>query len=93
MVVEAAIREKYRTLAPALNERQRRLWAGTEANQLGFGGMAVVIRATGLSYLTVARGMREASQVPDLPLERTRNFPGLRYKLRNCCGNRLTPFS
>jgi hypothetical protein len=72
MISEAAIREKYRTLSPALNERQRRLWAGTEANQLGFGGMAVVIRATGLSYLTVARGMREASQGPSLPAERVR---------------------
>jgi hypothetical protein len=76
MISEAAIREKYRTLAPALNERQRRLWAGTEANQLGFGGMAMVIRATGLSYLTVARGMREASQDPSLPMERVRKAGG-----------------
>jgi len=72
MISEASIREKYRTLAPALNERQRRLWAGTEANHLGFGGMAIVIRATGLSYLTVARGMKEASQAPSLPVERVR---------------------
>jgi hypothetical protein len=55
-----------------LNERQRRLWAGTEAKQWGFGGMTVVIRATGLSYLTVARGMKEASQSPSLPVERVR---------------------
>ena len=76
MISESAIREKYRTLAPALNERQRRLWAGTEAIHLGFGGMAIVIRATGLSYLTVARGMREASQGSSLPVERVRNAGG-----------------
>ena len=76
MISETAIREKYRTLAPALNERQRRLWAGAEANQLGFGGMAVVIRATGLAFLTVARGMREASQAPSLPAERVRKSGG-----------------
>src|SRR5258708_23539835 len=76
MISEAAIREKYRTFALVLNERQRRLWAGTEANQLGFGGMAVVIRATGLSFLTVARGMREVSQALSLPAEGVRKSGG-----------------
>lgn len=52
------------------------MWAGAEANQLGFGGMVAVIRATGLSFLTVARGMREASQTSDLPLERIRKAGG-----------------
>jgi hypothetical protein len=75
MNTAAAIREKYNSLALALNERQRRLWAGAEANQLGYGGMALVIRATGLSYNTVARGMKEASHPLCLPAQRVRQ-PG-----------------
>jgi hypothetical protein len=76
MVDETAVRNKYRTLAPTLNERQRRLWAGAEANQMGFGGMAVVIRATGLSYNTVARGMIEATRPPTMPPQRVRKTGG-----------------
>jgi hypothetical protein len=76
MISEAAISTKYRSLAHTLNERQRRLWAGAEANQMGFGGMAIVIRATGLSYNTVARGMEEASQAPNLSAQRVRKTGG-----------------
>jgi transposase len=76
MTTEAVIREKYRALAPILNERQRRLWAGTEARQLGFGGKTIVIRATGLSYPTVVRGMNEAVQAPKVPPHRVRKEGG-----------------
>ncbi|HVS70997.1 MAG TPA: ISAzo13 family transposase [Phycisphaerae bacterium] len=55
----AAVRKKYRSLAPALDERQRRLWAATEARELGWGGVAAVVRATGLAHTTVLRGMRQ----------------------------------
>jgi len=61
MPCEAEIRSKYRSLSPALNERQRRLWAGSEARFMGYGGIATVARATGLSWLTVRRGLREIS--------------------------------
>ena len=32
---------------PYLDERQRRLWLGVEAQALGSGGVAVIARATG----------------------------------------------
>ena len=35
-------------LAPALNERTRRLWAAAEAEAVGHGGIAMVARATGM---------------------------------------------
>jgi transposase len=43
-----------------MDERARRLWAGTEAAALGHGGVAAVARATGLAISTVRKGRDEA---------------------------------
>ncbi len=43
-----------------MNERARRLWAGTEAGALGYGGVAAVARATGMAISTVRKGRDEA---------------------------------
>ena len=51
-----ALRTKYETLIPILTERSRRLWAATEAMSLGHGGIALVVRATGISRSTISRG-------------------------------------
>ncbi len=42
-----------------MDERARRLWAGTEADALGWGGVATVARATGLAISTVRKGRDE----------------------------------
>lgn len=57
-----SIRQQYELIAGHLNERQRRLWAGTEARVLGWGGIGQVSRATGLSRGVVAAGCRELVQ-------------------------------
>jgi hypothetical protein len=62
MGIEAEIRAKYRALAPTMNERVCRLWAGTEAKPLGYGGIAIVARATGLARNTIRRGLRELAR-------------------------------
>jgi Rhodopirellula transposase DDE domain len=54
------IRQKYEALKPFLDERVRRLWAGTEARGLGRGGIAAVAAATGLSRDTIRGGMQPA---------------------------------
>jgi DDE family transposase len=51
---EAAIREKYSAIAPALDERARRLWAAAESRAIGYGGDALVSAATGLAPRLVA---------------------------------------
>ena len=51
--------KRYAAVAAALDERQRRLWAGREALAFGRGGVAAVARATGLARATVTKGMRE----------------------------------
>jgi len=43
-----------------MDERVRRLWAGTEADVIGYGGVAAVARATGLAISTVRKGRDEA---------------------------------
>ena len=57
---EKPVREKWRMLQPNLDERSRRLWAGSEAHALGWGGVAAVARATGLAISTVRKGRDEA---------------------------------
>ena len=51
--------EKFASVFPHLNERQRRLMAGAEARALGRGGVAQVARASGLHPETVTAGMAE----------------------------------
>lgn len=53
------IRRKYEVVFPELNERARRLWAASEAEALGHGGMAAVAKATGLGENTIRRGRQE----------------------------------
>lgn len=59
MIDETAIRVRYQALAPLLDERGRRLMAGTEALAIGRGGLAAVARATGLALTTVTRGIAD----------------------------------
>lgn len=62
------LRQKYSVLAPALNERSRRLWAATEAKSIGHGGIACVERAVGISRSTISRGIKELARAQK-PLE------------------------
>jgi len=41
----ATLRAKHTALCPVLTERARRLWAGTEAQAIGYGGIAQVAGA------------------------------------------------
>ena len=42
-----------------LNERSRRRWAAAEARSAGRGGIAAIVRATGIAESTVRRGLEE----------------------------------
>jgi len=50
---------KFRAVWPLLDERTRRLMAGSEAKQLGYGGVSLVRRACGLSRKAIAKGIQE----------------------------------
>ena len=63
MSINEKIRTKFEALIPFMDERLRRLWAGTEAVALGREGIKTVAFATGLSTKTIRRGIQEL-QVP-----------------------------
>lgn len=54
-----AIRRKFGALREQLDERQRRLWAGIEAREIGRRGISWVAEATGLSRTTVRAGVKQ----------------------------------
>ena len=62
--IEAAIRQRFSALVPGLNERERRLWAAVEAQALGYGGISVVARVTGISRRAIHGGLKELSHPP-----------------------------
>ena len=72
MIDDAAIGARYLTVAPLLDERARRLMAGTEALAIGRGGIAAVARATGLARTTVARGIADVRAAEPLARGRIR---------------------
>jgi hypothetical protein len=77
VIDEAAIGERFRLLRDQglLDERGRRLWAAVEARSHGRGGIAAVVRATGISESTVTRGLAELASGEVLAAGRVRR-PG-----------------
>jgi hypothetical protein len=59
MDIEAVIQKKYEPLAALLDEHTRRLWAATEATALGYGGISIISRATGISRRAILVGINE----------------------------------
>jgi transposase len=68
-------------LLPRLNERDRRLALAAEARSWGYGGIAAVQRATGVSIPTIRRGIGELEAGGDpVPADRVRAEGGGRKK-------------
>jgi hypothetical protein len=78
---EVAIGEKFRALAGELNERQRRLWAASEARAAGRGGITATARATGISVETIRKGIAELGSGVRLAPGRVRKPGGGRKPL------------
>ena len=81
MADEAAIGAKFRALAGELNERQRRLWAASEARAAGRGGIAGTARATGIAVDTIRRGIGELERGESIGAGRVRKPGGGRKPL------------
>jgi hypothetical protein len=58
------------------DERSRRLFAGLVAKQIGRGGIQRVAEITGLSRVTIRRGLRECEQSRPEELNRVRRAGG-----------------
>lgn len=80
MKSEEQIRQQYGLIRDSLDERGRREWAASEAMALGYGGIALVHRGTGIVPSTIGKGIRElrersAGKAPLEPVRRVRR-PG-----------------
>ena len=65
----------------ALNENEKRWLAAEKALQLGRGGIAFIKEITGLSRTTIAKGIKELSELKNLPLDRVRQEGGGRKSI------------
>src|SRR6201995_4641223 len=81
MVNTAPIRERFAALAPHLDERARRMFAATEAQTAGYGGIAAVSRATGIAASTIGRGLKDLAAPDTLDPDRVRRPGGGSKKL------------
>jgi hypothetical protein len=73
--LEASICQRFFDLADTLNERQRRLWAASEARALGYGGVSLVAKATGVSRRAIRAALTELATADALPAGKVRR-PG-----------------
>ena len=81
MIDSDAIRERFTSLSPHLDEWGRRLFAATEANSAGYGGIAAVTRITGIAASTIGRGLGELAHNVGLEAGRLRRPGGGRKPL------------
>ena len=73
--IEEQLRQKFERMRPFMDEKLRRLAAANEAMTLGYGGIAMVSRASGLSIPTVRAGLEELAQPAEVVRDRVRR-PG-----------------
>jgi hypothetical protein len=81
MIDPTPIRARFASLSPHLDERGRRLLAATEARLAGYGGIAMVARATGVAASTIGRGLRDLAAEGSLDPDRVRRQGGGRRPL------------
>ena len=56
------LKERFEALSPLLDERMKRLFAATEANLIGFGGVSQVAQELGISRRTIQEGQKELKE-------------------------------
>ena len=78
---EEQVRQRFEVMRQVLDERQLRLWAAAEAKSFGYGGGAMVTRATGIRGKRLSKGRRELQELErspstDKPREQRVRRPG-----------------
>ncbi|MDR2612200.1 MAG: hypothetical protein LBG06_05005 [Deltaproteobacteria bacterium] len=74
METRDTLEEIFKDIWPRLTERERRLFAASEARKWGYGGISLVSAICGLSRATISKGLRELD-APPIPGNRIRR-PG-----------------
>jgi transposase len=72
---ESALKLRIKTMLPELNERQRRLFLAAEAKAFGYAGVTKVCAISGVSRVTITKGVQELEEDSDIEKGRCRR-PG-----------------
>ena len=67
MKTQEQIAWQFSQIRTSLDERGRREWAASEAIALGYGGIALVHRATGIVPSTIGKGIKELRERQENP--------------------------
>jgi len=84
---ELAIEARISTVLPTLNEYQRRRYLSAEAKAIGYGGISIVSRLSGMSRQTLTEGVKEIGN-PDAEVmkpNRSRKAGGGRKPVWEAC--------
>ncbi len=83
MEIKELLKIKYSNIRHELNERSRRIWAAAESKSLGYGGIRIVSKATGISESTIHIGLKELSTKDTPRSNRIRNKGGGRPSIES----------
>lgn len=64
MNLEQSLTQFFKNVLPHLGERERRIVAASEAERIGWSGVSIVSRASGLSRVTITRGIKDLKLAP-----------------------------
>ena len=81
MIDKSGIKARFAALSPHLDERTRRLFAATEAQTAGRGGISAVSEATGIARSTIGRGLADLRSAAGLQHRVRRSGAGRRPKI------------
>ena len=72
MPYSSKIEQTMKTLYHSLREKDQRRYAGVEAAKLGHGGIEYISSLLGCDPKTIAQGLADLENLPDVPPERCR---------------------
>jgi len=75
-----SVARRFDAIRSHLNERQRRLWLGNEARELGSGGARIVFEATGVAQDVIRRGRDELDDPEPFAVGQSRGSGGGRKR-------------
>ena len=75
------VKKKYEYIRDRLNGKSRRIWAATEAEASGYGGLTIVREATGIDWHTIRKGINGPEEKKESDTARIRKKGGGRKRL------------
>jgi hypothetical protein len=77
---ENKLQKKYNTILPHLSEKQKRIYLSAESEYLGYGGISKVSRISGISRVTITKGINDIKNNDIISINKSRKKGGGRKK-------------